>query len=64
MAALSPVVDPLASMVNRGEPPFLESRWVGLEMVGDDMAWSKALFLQELAQQFLMASLSCGTVGA
>ena len=53
MAALRPVVHPLASMVNGGEPHLLESRRVGLEMVGDEMAWGKALLLQELAHQFL-----------
>ena len=53
MAALSPVVHPLASVVNGGESDLLESRRVGLEMVCDEMAWSKALLLQKLAHQFL-----------
>ena len=57
MAALRPVVHPLASVVNGGEPHLLESRGVGLEMVGDEMAWSKALLLQKLAHQFLGSSL-------
>ena len=48
MAALGPVVHPLASMVNGGESHLLESRWVGLETVGDEMARSKALPLQKL----------------
>ena len=49
MAALSPVVHPLASVVNRGEPHLLESRRVGLKMVRDEMARGKALLLQKLA---------------
>ena len=53
MAALSPVVQPLAAEVDGGEPHLLESRWVGLEMVGDEMAWGKALLLQKLVHQFL-----------
>src|SRR5437763_12989498 len=53
MAALSPVVHPFPSVVNSGEPHLLESRRVGLEMVGDEMARSKALLLQKLAHQFL-----------
>src|SRR2546430_1781430 len=53
MAALSPVVHPLASLVNGGKPHLLESRWVGLEMVGDEITRSKALLLQKLVHQFL-----------
>ena len=52
MAALSPVVHPLPAVVNGGESHLLESRRVGLEMVCDEMAWNKALLLQELAHQF------------
>jgi hypothetical protein len=51
MAALSPVVHPLPSLVNGGEPHLLESRRVGLEMVCDEIARSKALLLQKLAHQ-------------
>ena len=57
MAALSPVVHPLPSVVNGGEPHLLESRRVGLEMVCDEMARSKALLLQKLAHHFLGSSL-------
>src|SRR5437870_3042144 len=56
MAALGAVVQPLPSLVNGGEPHLLESRRVGLEMVGDEMARSKALLLQKLAHQFLGSS--------
>src|SRR5437879_11415648 len=56
MAALSPVVHPLPSVVNSGEPHLLESRRVGLEMVDNEMAWSKALLLQKLAHWFLGSS--------
>ena len=53
MAALSPIIHPLPSVVNRGESHFLESRRVGLEIVGDEMARGKALLLQKLAHQLL-----------
>src|SRR5438477_3800768 len=56
MAALSPVVHPFPSEVNSGEPHLLDSRRVGLEMIRDEMAWSKALLLQKLAHQFLGSS--------
>ena len=56
MAALSPIVHPLPAEVNGGESQLLESRGVGPEMVGDEMAWSKALLLQELTHQVLGSS--------
>ena len=40
MAALSPVVHPLPSVVNGGQSHLLESRGVGLQMIGDEMARS------------------------
>ena len=56
MAALSPVVHSLPSVVNGSEPHLLESRRIGLEMVCDEMARSKALLLQKLTHQFLGSS--------
>src|SRR5438067_4040558 len=56
VAAFSPIVRPLPSVVNGGEPHLLESCRVGFEMVGDEMARSKALLLQKLAHQFLGSS--------
>ena len=52
MAALRPVVHPFPSVVNGGKPHLLESRGIGLEIVGDEMARGKALLLQKLAHEF------------
>jgi hypothetical protein len=56
MAALSPVVHPLPSVVDGGEPHLFGGRGVRFEMVGDEMARSKALLLQKLVHQFLGSS--------
>src|SRR5205085_6433742 len=63
MAALSPVVGPLSAEVNSREPHLFESRRVGLEMVGDELARSKALFLQKLAHQFRSEERRVGKEG-
>jgi hypothetical protein len=57
MAALSPVVHSLASVVNGSEPHLLQSRRIGIEMVGDEMGWSKAQLLQKVTHQFLGGGL-------
>ena len=61
MAALGPVVHSLPSAVNGGKSHLVESRRVRLEMVGDEMAWSKALLLQKFPHQLLGSS--CAPAG-
>ena len=56
MAARSPVVHSLRSMVNGSETHLLERCRIGVEMVGDEMAQSKALLLQKPTHQFLGSS--------